>query len=89
MASSSGDSVSFSKVDEVCGCVYGTSQPFVVGKSENVKDQDVLAALPEFPAAKVEIKFVEISFEKIYFTARFYNSNYLKRLSPSRAPPVS
>ena len=84
----SSDEGSVSKIDDSCNCVYGTSQPFVAGKSENVKDQKVFAFLPEFPAIKVERKFVEISFEKTEFTAHFYNSNYLKTLTHARAPPV-
>lgn len=77
-----------SSVSENCNCLVKIFQPFVVGKSENVKIQKVLAILP-IQIKTENYKFIsENETAKVYFEYHFYNSNYLKNLISPRAPPV-
>jgi hypothetical protein len=78
----------FPVIEESCNCFVKISQPFIVGKSENVKGQKTLAILP----AQIRAETFELTSKneppKIYFEYHFYNSNYLEKLIPPRAPPV-
>lgn len=78
----------FPVIEESCNCFVKVSQPFIVGKSENVKAQKTPAILPD--QTKVETFELTSKNEtaKIHFEYHFYNSNYLKKLTPPRAPPV-
>lgn len=78
----------FPVIGESCNCFVKISQPFIVGKSENIKAQKTLAILPD----RIKVETFELNSKnetaKIHFEYHFYNSNYLRRLTPSRAPPV-
>ena len=78
----------FPGIEENCSCFTKISQPFTIGKSENVKAQKTLAILP----VQIKVDTFESTSKnetaKIHFEYYFYNSNYLKRLTPPRAPPV-
>jgi hypothetical protein len=78
----------FPVVGESCNCFVKISQPFIVGKSENVKAQKTLAILPgQIRAGTFELTSKNET-PKMHFEYHFYNSNYLKELTPPRAPPV-
>lgn len=78
----------FPVVEESCNCFVKISQPFIVGKSENVKAKKTAAILPvEIKAENCE-PLSENAAAEIHFEYHFYNSNYLKKLTPARAPPV-
>lgn len=78
----------FPVIEESCNCFVKISQPFIIGKSENVKVQKTLAILP----AQIKVEIFELTSKKetpkVHFEYHFYNSNYLKKLTPPRAPPV-
>lgn len=78
----------FPAIGENCNCFVKISQPFIVGKSENVKTQKVSAILP----VQIKVETFELTSKnesaKIHFEYHFYNSNYLRRLTPPRAPPI-
>lgn len=76
-------------VDVGCHCFVKTSQPFVVGKSETVKTQKNLAVLPLVVKTEKAVAVAPIAPIKSHFERHFYNSNYLRKLLPARAPPVS
>ncbi len=77
------------KIDVNCDCFVKTFQPFVVGKSKNIKAQKNLAVLPLLIKPERFDVTSEVSSAKFHFEYYFYNSNYLKKLTPPRAPPVS
>lgn len=77
-----------SAVSENCICVVKTFQPFVVGKSENVKTHKTLAVLPVQIKAERRQPILENETAKVHFAFHFYNSNYLEKLTSPRAPPV-
>lgn len=78
----------FSAVSENCNCFVNNFQPFVIGKSENVKIQKVPAVLP-VQINNENYKLISgTETAKVHFEYHFYNSNYLKKLTPPRAPPV-
>ena len=78
----------FPLIEESCNCFVKISQPFIVGKTENVKANKTLAVLPD----QIKVETFELTSKnepsKIHFQYHFYNSNYLKKLTPPRAPPV-
>lgn len=78
----------FPAVSENCNCFVKTSQPFVIGKSENVKIQKVSAVLPVQIKTENYKLISKTETAKVHFEYHFYNSNYLKKLTPPRAPPV-
>ena len=75
-------------VSENCICLAKTFQPFVAGKSENIKTQKTLAILPIQIKAENSQSVLENEPAKVHFTHHFYNSNYLEKLTSPRAPPV-
>ena len=79
----------FSSVSENCNCLVKISQPFVVGKSENVKAEKFLAVLPAQVKAENYKLISENETAKIHLEFYFYNSNYLKNLISPRAPPLT
>ncbi len=76
-------------VDVGCHCFVKISPPFVVGKSETVKIQKNLAVLPLVVKTEKTVVVALIAPVKSHFGRHFYNSNYLLKLLPARAPPVS
>ena len=76
-------------VDIGCHCFIKTAQPFVVGKSETVKSQKNLAVLPLVSKTEKTSVVAKIAPIKSHFERHFYNSNYLRKLLPARAPPIS
>ena len=78
----------FPEIGESCNCFAKVSQPFIVGKSENVKTQKTLAILSVQTKAETLESVSKNESAKIHFEYHFYNSNYLKKLTPPRAPPV-
>lgn len=78
----------FPEIGESCNCFAKVSQPFIVGKSENVKTQKTLAILPVQTKAETLELVSKNDSAKIHFEYHFYNSNYLRKLTPPRAPPV-
>ena len=76
-------------IDEACNCFVKNISPFAFSKSESVKTQKSPAALPLLPDAKSSVEISIIPVVTYDYFYHFYNSNYLKRLTPSRAPPVS
>ena len=77
----------FPTAEENCNCFAKVSQPFIVGKSENVKLQKTLAVSPVETKAENHKLIPADETAKIHFEYYFYNSNYLKKLTPPRAPP--
>ena len=78
----------FPAVSEDCVCIVKTFQPYVIGKSENVKTQKNLAFLPIQLKAESYNTILEKDTAKVHFAYHFYNSNYLEKLTSPRAPPV-
>lgn len=78
----------FPELGESCNCFAKVSQPFIVGKSENVKTQKSLAILPVQTKVEALESISKNQSAKIHFEYHFYNSNYLRKLTPPRAPPV-
>lgn len=77
----------YEKIEAFCGC-FKNSLPPVQNKSENNKTQK--KAAPLFNKIEPEIGFdiserVSTKFDYCY---HFYDSNYLKKLTSPRAPPV-
>ena len=75
-------------VSENCSCFVKVVQPFVIGKSENVKTQKILAVLPFQIKTESYKSVVENETAKVHFEYYFYNSNYLEKLTSPRGPPV-
>lgn len=87
-AEQSKDVSQFETVAERCNCFAKTSQPSVVNKAKNLKLQNHSLILPSLPKVERYEAIVEIVSVKASLTTRFYNSNYLDKLKPARAPPV-
>lgn len=77
------------KIDLACDCFVKTYQPFIVGKSADLKVQKAIAVLPLLIKPEKFDVISDVTSEKFHFEYYFYNSNYLKNLTPPRAPPVS
>ncbi len=71
-----------------CNCLAKTSQALFVNKFENINIQKILAPQNLTTKAAKSIEIAEIAPAKFHFENHFYNSNYLQRLTPPRAPPV-
>lgn len=76
-------------IDEACSCFVKNASPFVLNKSENIKTQKNPSALPLLPNAEISVGISANPSVKFDYSYHFYNSNYLKKLTPPRAPPVS
>ena len=87
--SESDEAKSSANVDEACNCFVKNASPFVLNKSENIKTQKNPAALPLLPNGEISVEISAITSVKFDYFYHFYNSNYLKKLTPSRAPPIS
>ena len=84
----SDDAKQFKTISEKCNCFVKNSQPFVVNKAKNLQFQNqamILSVLPQVEKYEVIVEIVSL---KSVLTTRFYNSNYLDKLKPARAPPV-
>lgn len=77
----------FPEIGESCNCFVKISQPFIIGKSENVKAKKNPAIPPVEIKAETRETLPENAAAEIHFEYHFYNSNYLKTLTPPRAPP--
>lgn len=86
--SNSNEAAQTSKIDADCACFVKSAQPFVVGKIENVKNQKNSAVLPSIVKFDNRIRISTVTAAKFEREHHFYNSNYLEKLKPSRAPPV-
>lgn len=71
-----------------CNCFVQTAQPFTVGKSENVKTQKTQVILIALPGAEKRDSIAQTASAKFHYAYHFYNSNYLSKQTPSRAPPA-
>ncbi len=78
----------FTNISENCNCFAKISQPFVVNKSADFKSQKHPAILFSMPKVENTNLILTIVSVKTSFANRFYNSNYLRKLTPARAPPV-
>ena len=76
------------RISDGCSCFVKTLQPVVVSKTENIKPQKNSAILPSLPKPEKIETALEIPPVISAFTLHFYNSNYLRKLTPARAPPV-
>lgn len=77
----------FPVIEESCNCFVKISQPFIVGKSENVKAKKTPAIPPVEIKAEIRETISENAAAEIHFEYHFYNSDYLKTHTPPRAPP--
>lgn len=76
----------FGKIDEACIC-YKDASTFLSNKPENNKTQKNFAVLTEQTEAEQLFEVSENASAKSDYFYHFYNSNYLRKLTPSRAPP--
>lgn len=76
------------KLGVACNCFVKTAQPFTVSKSENLKIQKTQAILVALPGAEKLDLIAQTASVKFHYTYYFYNSNYLSKQTPSRAPPA-
>lgn len=77
----------FEKVEAFCDC-FKDAPPFVLNKSENNKTQKSAALLFKKIEAEISFDVSERVSAKFEYSYHFYNSNYLKKFTPPRAPPV-
>lgn len=75
-------------ISDKCHCFVKTAQPFVDNKINTVKMQKLTALLPVLPKATMVDEIAAVRSVKTVLTTHFYNSNYLDKLTPARAPPV-
>ena len=76
-------------INSKCCCFAKISQPSALTNAEKIKTQQIAALPPVVVVRTVLANKTEIFRANFYFENHFYNSNYLERLTPPRAPPVS
>lgn len=77
----------FASIDEACVCFTGAS-PFVLTKSENTKTHKNPVVLSESVKPERSSEVLQYASIDAGYFHHFYNSNYLEKLTPARAPPV-
>jgi hypothetical protein len=77
----------FEKIEAFCSCLKN-APPFVLNKSENNKTEKNAALVFNKIEAELSFDVSEQALTKFEYSYHFYNSNYLKKLTPPRAPPV-
>ena len=71
-----------------CNCFIKTAAPFAASKFENFKTQKTQAVLIALPKAEKLDLISQSASAKFHRTYYFYNSNYLRKNTPPRAPPA-
>jgi hypothetical protein len=75
------------KIKAFCDC-FKNAPPFALNKSENKKTEKNAALVFNKIEAELSFDVSEQVSTKFEYSYHFYNSNYLKKLTPPRAPPV-